>query len=183
MRTMVIDANELTADLWCPSCTTLRRVRQPQPGYWAYCTACGALLVDPAAARNYAGFWRRFVGWFIDTAIVLGVTATLVWALYSAGVRMDDGSAVWGVILLHQSVSFLYYWPFVAAGVTAGKFIVRVRVVDDAGGRPGHLRSLKRYLVAAVSNSMLRLGYFWMITDDRKQTWHDWMAGTYVVKR
>jgi uncharacterized RDD family membrane protein YckC len=58
-----------------------------------------------------------------------------------------------------------------------------LRVVDADGRRPGFVRSIKRYGIAYVSNSMLRLGYLWMISDDNKQTWHDWAAGTYVVKR
>lgn len=172
------------APLFCPSCRVERHVAHPAPGHWAYCTRCGALLIDPASRRRYAGFWRRFAGSMIDATIVFGVAAFLIWSLYSAGVRLpDDATAFWGIIFLYQAVSFSYYWPLVAAGATTGKFLVGVRVVDDDGAPPGFVRSLKRYLVAYVSNSMFRLGYIWMIGDDHKQTWHDWMAGTYVVKR
>jgi uncharacterized RDD family membrane protein YckC len=181
---VAIDPAERVVQMRCPQCREFRRVAPPAPGHVQYCHACGAILVDPAVRRRYAGFWRRFAGWAIDLAIVLAATVGLIWAALASGVRIhDDELAFWSVLLAYQCISVAYYWPLVAAGATAGKFIMGLRVVDADGRRPGFVRSIKRYGIAYVSNSMLRLGYLWMISDDNKQTWHDWAAGTYVVKR
>jgi uncharacterized RDD family membrane protein YckC len=77
---------------------------------------------------------------------------------------------------------FAYWWIFTANGATPGKKVTGLRVVDDAGKRPGYAVSLVRYAVSIVSGCLL-WGYLRLIFDDRKQTWHDIAARTYVVRR
>jgi uncharacterized RDD family membrane protein YckC len=181
MRTVVIHADELTADLWCPSCTTLRRVRQPQPGYWAYCVTCGSLLVDPATRRRYAGFWRRFAGYWIDYGAVLAleipIVVTATWWI------TDSATALFMALIFGGVVDFLYKWMGNARGATLGKAALGLRIIDVAGRPPGLKRSLTRYFMSLVSGIGVAFGYFAMLAHRDKQTWHDSAAGTYVVKR
>ena len=69
-------------------------------------------------------------------------------------------------------------------GQTWGRQIVGNKVIRvDNGGVPGIGRALGRELFAwIVSASILYLGYLWMIWDDDRQTWHDKVAGTIVVR-
>jgi uncharacterized RDD family membrane protein YckC len=183
MAVMAIDSAQIEQVLYCPSCKTTRRVMRRSDRHAAYCPACGTLLIDDATRLEYAGFWRRFIGWAIDFAIVVAVAAGVIAGLAQAGVDFGDPEvAFWTVVGAYQAISFTYYWPLVAIGGTPGKVIAGVRVVDRSGQAPGFVLSLKRYLVAYLSNTLLRLGYFWMIGDDRKQTWHDAMADTFVVQ-
>jgi uncharacterized RDD family membrane protein YckC len=49
-------------------------------------------------------------------------------------------------------------------------------------GRPiGYGRAFIRWLGSILSVIPLFLGYFWMLWDREKQTWHDKMAGSVVV--
>ena len=69
-------------------------------------------------------------------------------------------------------------------GQTWGRRIVGNKVIRvDNGDVPGIGRALGRELFAwIVSASILYLGYLWMIWDDDRQTWHDKVAGTIVVR-
>lgn len=68
-------------------------------------------------------------------------------------------------------------------GVTLGKKAVGVRVLRADGRRPGVLRGLARWAASWLSAVALWLGYVWVLWDDNRQTWHDKLAGTYVVRR
>lgn len=69
-------------------------------------------------------------------------------------------------------------------GYTWGRKAMGVRVVDAANGGPiGAGRSFGRYLFATfISGNVCLLGYLWALWDPRKQTWHDKVATTVVVK-
>lgn len=57
-------------------------------------------------------------------------------------------------------------------------------MVDATTGGPiGAGRALGRYLFAAfISSNICLLGYLWNIWDKRKQTWHDKVVNSVVVK-
>ena len=76
-----------------------------------------------------------------------------------------------------------YYTYFEgSSGQTPGKKALGIRVIDFSGGGPiGYGRALIRYLGRIVSAIVLLLGYFWMIWDKEKQTWHDKFANSVVV--
>jgi hypothetical protein len=48
------------------------------------------------------------------------------------------------------------------------------------GGPIGYSRVAIRWLVSIVSAAVTLLGYFWMLWDPEKQTWHDKAAGSIV---
>ena len=56
---------------------------------------------------------------------------------------------------------------------------------DDDQGRGGQPLSVGtafvRSLMKLISGAVLLIGYLWMLWDPEKQTWHDKVAGTYVV--
>jgi uncharacterized RDD family membrane protein YckC len=79
----------------------------------------------------------------------------------------------------------LYYTLMVGGtGQTLGKKAVGVRVVDATSGQPiGNGRALGRYLFATfISGNLCALGYLWAFWDGRKQTWHDKVVSSVVVK-
>ncbi len=71
-----------------------------------------------------------------------------------------------------------------ATGQTLGKKICSIRVVDVTTHQPGigPGRGCGRYFGRILSSIPLGLGYFWMLWDRNKQTWHDKLASTLVVK-
>jgi uncharacterized RDD family membrane protein YckC len=57
-----------------------------------------------------------------------------------------------------------------------------VSVVDVRTGTPiGVGRAIGRYFAKILSAIPCGLGYFWMLWDPNKQTWHDKIVGSYVV--
>ena len=57
-------------------------------------------------------------------------------------------------------------------------------MVDENGQRPNLKQVLLREVVGkAISALALLVGYLWIIWDHRKRGWHDYIGGTYVIKR
>jgi uncharacterized RDD family membrane protein YckC len=67
-------------------------------------------------------------------------------------------------------------------GRTVGMSVLRLRVVDAAGG-PLRLRQVAvRWVGSIVSALPAGLGYFWLIFDREQRTWHDRWSGTWVIR-
>ena len=137
-------------------------------------------LVDRAADDAYlltirrAGWWRRFFAALID-----GILLSVVQAILR--VFLGEAAGI-GLGLLISIAYFTYFHG--STGQTPGDTVLSIRVVDlrDGTGRPiGYGRAFIRWLGSIVSAIPLFLGYFWMLWDSEKQTWHDKMAGSAVV--
>ena len=110
-----------------------------------------------------AGFWIRFWASFLDL-VLLGILLSftgafffILWAAYHIGMWLWRGTTIGGIV----------------AGI-------KVLRLDD---KPldfsvALVRSLSSFFSAAV----LFLGFFWAGWDRDKQSWHDKIAGTVVVK-
>jgi uncharacterized RDD family membrane protein YckC len=76
----------------------------------------------------------------------------------------------------------LLYWlgSWLLIGQTPGQALVGVRVVMVNGERISFWRALLRWLGYFVS-AILFLGFLWVLVDDKRQGFHDKLAGTVVV--
>jgi uncharacterized RDD family membrane protein YckC len=119
-----------------------------------------------------AGFWRRFAAAFIDGIVVAIPTTILELALHGVGY----------LLALVLGVGYYAYLEGSASGQTVGKRGMGIRVYDLRGRGPiGVGRGIGRYFARILSALPLFLGYFWMLWDDERQTWHDKLVGTVVV--
>jgi uncharacterized RDD family membrane protein YckC len=119
-----------------------------------------------------AGFWRRFAAAFID-GILIGIVNTILFAALKG-----PGYAL-GLII---SLSYFTYFEGGPNGQTPGKMALGIRVIDfQTGGSIGYARGAVRWIGRYLSTIVLLLGYFWMLWDREKQTWHDKLAGDVVV--
>jgi uncharacterized RDD family membrane protein YckC len=75
-----------------------------------------------------------------------------------------------------------HLWFWTAKATTVGGIIFQLRVVRADGAPLRFADSLVRGLSGLFSFAVIGLGFFWMLKDPEKQTWHDKIAGTYVVK-
>jgi uncharacterized RDD family membrane protein YckC len=133
--------------------------------------------VEPTPAKGpsgpRAGFWLRFAAAFVD-GIVLSLV-TLPFRLSLAA----------GAYLFISTLIGIAYYTLLEGGPkgqTVGKMACGIRVYDLANGGPiGYGRGFIRYIGRIVSAIPLLLGYFWMIWDKEKQTFHDKFAGSVVV--
>ena len=79
-------------------------------------------------------------------------------------------------------IAYLTYLEGSASGQTVGKKAMGIRVVDfQTGGPIGYPRAFIRWIGRYVSAIACLLGYFWMLWDREKQTWHDKFANDVVV--
>ena len=116
-----------------------------------------------------------FLPWLSRLRIVYGM------------IYLDDPKAHWG--LADTMISYalppaliLSFW--IAKGATPGKMAIGATIVDArTGAHPTTSQFLIRYVASILSGLILCLGYLWVVFDARKQSWHDKLAGTVVVRR
>jgi uncharacterized RDD family membrane protein YckC len=131
-------------------------------------------------STNYATFWQRFLAVIID-AIIVGFVVGFLSGMF--GFRHADGSYGYsnpfGLLAPAYAVFML-----VKYGATLGKMAMGIRVQNESTGKNlTVVEAILRELVGKfVSSIALGLGYFWMLWDPKKQTWHDKFAKSIVVK-
>jgi uncharacterized RDD family membrane protein YckC len=121
-----------------------------------------------------AGFWRRFGAVVID-----GILLSIVNVVIGIFLSRVAGYA------LSLIVSLAYFTYFHGrTGQTPGDAALSVKVVDlreGTGGPIGYGRAAARWAGSIISTIPILLGYFWMLWDPEKQTWHDKIADSVPV--
>jgi len=119
-----------------------------------------------------ASFGRRLVAAIID-GILLGIPGGILYAI---------NTTLGYVVQLLLTVAYLTYLEGSPSGQTVGKKAMGIRVIDfRTGGSIGYGRAFIRWIGRYVSAIACLLGYFWMLWDKEKQTWHDKFANDVVV--
>lgn len=153
----------------------------------------------PAATPQpfvFASFKRRLVATLVDGLIIF-----IIGYVLRAGLGIELSSHISSAKTIEElatisnsglakyanfvsiALAFLYYFIFYVYfdGATPGKKLLGMKLVK-ADGKPLNFATiLVRHLFSFVSSSAFFLGYIWTIFDSKKQTWHDKVAGTYVV--
>jgi uncharacterized RDD family membrane protein YckC len=170
----------------------------------------GGFATEPADLswqQNYtlAGFWIRFFARVADgflallyslPFIVTGVALVVVSLrnctvvddeLSCTGSQIDALPLTLGVIalivgtLLH---AFLYVRWIGKKGGGPLALRIGVKVVDFRTGNViGIPRAIGRFFGQFISSWIFYLGYLWMLWDKDKQTWHDKMVNSVVIRK
>lgn len=170
----------------------------PQPGYGTCWPEVGSF--------QYAGFWNRVGSRLLDSLILLGlvlplaipgiiclangldcyeVTSRRGGSTFECSGVKNGGLAAAGFALLFLGFIFLFvaqirWW---AKGTSPGRRAAGNRLVRAGTLQPiGYGRATGRMFASVLSGWVLYLGYFWMIWDKQKRTWHDMMCETIVIK-
>ena len=175
----------------------------PPPGDASSATSGTDVWGSDSSGR--AGFGNRLGGYLLDgllygiamaVPIIIGVVM-IVAAFADCVTVFDDvicpdgapsggllGGGIAVAVLGFLFVVILYVRALGRTGQTWGRRIVGNKVVRvDNGDVPGIGRALGRELFGwIISANILYLGYLWMIWDKDRQTWHDKVAGTVVVR-
>jgi uncharacterized RDD family membrane protein YckC len=112
------------------------------------------------------GFWYRFLATIIDAAIILALLAML----HAKGPAFI---LVW--FAYHVA---MWTWK----GATIGAMALRLKVVRVDGQPIDFATALVRGFAAFISAAALFVGFFWAGWTKERQSWHDRIAGTCVVK-
>ena len=123
----------------------------------------------------YAGFGRRLLAVILDEIILSIPVVGLGFALAFGGSGGSGSNILLGII---YEALLIALWN----GQTIGKLAMGIRVVTADGTPVPVGMAFARAGMKLVSGAALGLGYLWMLWDAEKQTWHDKVAKTYVVK-
>ena len=123
------------------------------------------IAMAPNVTLPRAGFWIRAAALLVDL-ILIGV----IFGPLSAGHLILPGLAAYGAVM----------WKY--KGTTIGGIVCGLRVVrlDD---RPlDWPTTVVRALGCFLSLAVAGLGFVWVVFDSERQSWHDKIAGTVVVR-
>ena len=143
---------------------------------------------------QYAGFWKRFLAYWVDVLITLPLSLVLLellgmepFALFSITTMAELEklqSASNNTTILSMAIGFLFYiimWVNYD-GATPGKKLVGIKIQKNDGSKVNYPTAIIRYLGYFISAIVACLGFLWVAWDKKKQGWHDKIAGTVVVK-
>lgn len=141
--------------------------------------------ITAPSAQQYGGFWIRVVAALIDSALLTALTLPLLLCIYGASYLDAEQFIVGPADLLISwvlpAIVIILFWHYRAA--TPGKMITRLKIVDAYhGGPPGTGQWIGRYLGYGIAAIPMAIGLLWVAFDERKQGWHDKLAGTVVVR-
>lgn len=187
---------------YCSNCgNPLGGQASPVPGE-------GPIAQDPATSAlqapfEYAGFWRRFVAYIIDS-ILIGIVWSPVQNLLMTRFGFDPAeieamspeqfsnpealteffSVVGLIALIGLGVQWLYFGLMESSTkqATVGKMALGMKVTDEYGERVTFARATGRYLAKFVSAIIFMIGYIMAAFTERKQALHDKIAHTLVVR-
>lgn len=135
----------------------------------------------------YAGFWVRLGANVVDSLIVMVLLAPFYYFEYQrwADVPIEQMPTYTVTDFLTAVIVLLVVWFWVKKGATPGKMLFGLQIRDLKTGQfISTPKALLRYLVGyTISALVLCLGFIWIAFDNKKQGWHDKIAGTVVVKR
>jgi len=171
------------------------QVPQAQPPQAQPLATPQANNASSSSTITYTGFGQRFLALLIDIVIltvvniIIGTAITLSFVL--TGLLKEQGAPIIQTLvsLLTMILTMLIntgYLVFFTAkkGQTLGKKAMKIKVVHEETQQfPGFAHAFLRETIGRfLSGVLLFLGYFWMIWDKKKQSWHDKLGKTIVIK-
>lgn len=157
---------------------------------------------------EYAGFWNRAIARVADGLLALlytmpfiiggiflvvvslrdctSTTVDGVTELNCSGDQIDALPLVLGIValvvgLVFNAVLYVRWIAKFGAGPLARR--LGVKVVCQRTLQPiGYPRSIGRFFGQYISTWIFYLGYLWMLWDKDKQTWHDKMVNSIVIR-
>jgi uncharacterized RDD family membrane protein YckC len=150
---------------------------------------------------QYSGFLSRLIAFFLDV-VIISLTSLILYWLASALLFQFTGfslyacpspetfnfkvmtcrAASWGYSIFLTVFPLVYLFFFwILTGQTIGDYALGIRVVRTNGRRmnlPSVALRITGYFLCFLS---LGLGFLWILVDDRRQGWHDKLAGTCVI--
>ncbi len=138
---------------------------------------------------QYAGFVSRLLAYGIDIAIITVMVVAFGWLVdtvtrFFPTVVFDPegtiGFVLAGVVIaVTAGIYYVFFWTL--TGQTPGKMLLGLQVVSLDGSNLTFWQALRRLIGYFLSALALYAGYWWVLIDNRRQGWHDKLAGTVVV--
>jgi len=156
-------------------------------------------------STEYAGFWIRFVAYFIDSLLIGFLQFVLILPLLAffgyTAINMDDLyeldhmdpeilipvvlSAITGFGLSIFLLTWLYFALMQSGSrqATVGKMALGLIVTDANGDRISFATASLRYFCKIISSAIFMIGYIMAGFTVKKQALHDIIANTLVIRK
>ena len=145
--------------------------------------------------NHYASFLARAAAFFIDLFILSAILTLLTYlgVLSFFGIeydisQLDDASYSLinntSYMLFSLLIGVVYYASFQSSKwqATIGKKLLKIKVTTMEGRRISFIRATVRYIVKYGLSNIFFIGYLLALFTKRKQTLHDLIARTLVMK-
>ncbi len=136
----------------------------------------------PDLKVKYAGLGLRMIAILIDLIVLSSIMliidsfmySFISISLYSNIIRILIAMIVWVVYngIFESSV----------LQATLGKKMLNLKVIDLYGNKISFIRATFRCICTIISILPIGLGIWYITTDVKKRSWHDLIAGSYVIK-
>lgn len=130
-----------------------------------------------------ASLWRRMAALFYDSLLMLALWMFIEFIVvaFNGGQAMTDSQRpfVQTVVLLSMFGFFAGFWMH--GGKTLGMQAWQIKLVTVDGKPIRLIQCLLRFFMAAASIGLFGLGYWWMLWDKDKLTWHDRYSMTKII--
>ncbi len=121
---------------------------------------------------HYASFGRRLWAFTLSLIVDLIVLGTMQ--------LVTNGGDIWTPFAFWY---LLHHVGLVVEGGTIGHRLAGLRVVRENGERLGVVHAFVRLMAQlGLSFPPLGMGFLWMLDQPRRQTWHDLVANSVVVR-
>jgi uncharacterized RDD family membrane protein YckC len=145
------------------------------------------------ANTSYAGFWIRVLALFIDNIILSIALMPFSIVMQASGFKaaaqgQPPPPPNLSALALYMAVALVIYWLYFALQEssskmsTVGKRICGMVVTDLNGMQISFGKATMRYIFSNLSYLTLWIGFIMAAFTERKQTLHDMIAGTVVIK-
>lgn len=126
---------------------------------------------------TYASLLERFLAGLID-GILFGFLTGILSGMMSLNENYMGNLGFGLLTALAQAYLLSTY------GFTVGKKLLKIKVISDETGQKLNFMQafLREFVGKFVSALVFGIGYLWMIWDPKKQTWHDKIVKSLVVK-
>lgn len=135
--------------------------------------------------RRHASLGQRAIAVIIDS-IIFGILGIILFTVVIGGAISSGNFAAATMMPLVLSVVFLVLYILMEGlwGVTPGKKLIGIKVVDDRGQVPGIMKSLIRNILRIVDSlpTLYIIGIILIYTNDDNQRLGDMVGDTYVVR-
>jgi uncharacterized RDD family membrane protein YckC len=147
-------------------------------GYQRYQnTSYQTTVIDEA---SYATFGQRVLALLIDSFLLFVYMLFFVFVFLSDSYNSEGSASLWGFIF---GLAYKAGMESSTIQGTLGKKAMGIKVVDLQGNRISFLRSLGRFFGTYLSGIILCIGYLMPLFTEKRQTLHDMIASTIVVKK
>jgi uncharacterized RDD family membrane protein YckC len=139
---------------------------------------------------DYAGFWIRTSACLIDLILFSIIFVPVLWGIYGESVFNTETylgafipAGIWDFLIQWILIPIIIAKFWVRYSATPGQMLFNIRVLDSSTRHSLTVgQGIIRLLTSTLSFYCFFIGCIWVAFSRKKQSWHDLIAGTIVVR-